>query len=96
MNQMLRGSCCVCGSRDERALVEVALAGGGSAILCGTHALMHNRARLPAWSTDEIRRRLRERRGGDDRRSEGDELGEALTQAFNGERRGGDRRRAAE
>jgi hypothetical protein len=86
------GRCSVCGASDQRALVEVALAGGARATLCGTHALMHSRARVPARTVAELRTQLRDRRGRRDRREDGDELGDALTAAFNGERRGAGRR----
>ena len=86
--------CCVCGLHDERALVTVALAGaGGQATLCGSHALMHSRARVALQSEAELRELLRDRRGGRDRRTVGDVLGEALIQAFGSERRDGHRRR---
>ncbi|HLK37485.1 MAG TPA: hypothetical protein VKU41_12085 [Polyangiaceae bacterium] len=86
------GSCCVCGASDSRGLVELALAGGTHVVLCGTHALMHRRSRARARSIDELRRFYGDRRLGADRRGEADELAAALTAAFNGDRREGDRR----
>lgn len=85
-------ACVVCGERDARALVEVALAAGAGAMLCGSHALMHSRARVPARTVAELRTQLQDRRGRRDRREEGDALGDALTAAFNGDRRGPGRR----
>ena len=84
----------MCGVADKRALVEVGLLGGGRAMLCGSHAVMHGRAAPKARSQSELRELLRDRRGRRDRRHEGDELGAALTAAFSGERRAADRRRA--
>ena len=86
------GACCVCGAGDTRALVEVSLTGGARATLCGSHALMHSRARAAAHTVAELRTQLRDRRGRRDRREEGDALGDALTAAFNGDRRGPGRR----
>jgi hypothetical protein len=94
MKQNLGSRCCVCGESDGRALVEVGLAGGGRAMLCGSHAVMHGRAAPRARSESELRALLRDRRGRRDRRHDGDELGAALTAAFSGERRTTDRRRA--
>lgn len=79
--------CVVCGNRDVRALVEVALRGGARATLCGSHALMHRRSAVQAASTAELRELLRERRGRRDRRDDRDELGAMLNAAFNGDRR---------
>jgi hypothetical protein len=92
MMRRFSGACCVCGASDARALVEVLLVGGARATLCGSHALMHGRSRSTARSESELRDLLRDRRGRRDRRLEGDELGEALIQAFHGERRDGERR----
>ncbi|MCL2447702.1 MAG: hypothetical protein FWD17_02010 [Polyangiaceae bacterium] len=85
-------SCCVCGESDARALVDVNLASGASATLCGSHALMHARARATAQSEADLRNALSDRRGRRDRRRDGDELGAALTAAFSGTRRTGERR----
>jgi hypothetical protein len=84
--------CCVCGASDARALVEVVLRGGARATLCGSHALMHRRSTVQASSEVELRRLLRDRRGRRDRRDDQDELGAALNAAFNGDRRGPERR----
>jgi hypothetical protein len=87
--------CCVCGESDRRALVAVALAGGGTrTTLCGTHELMHRRSGGIARSENELRELLRNRRERRERRLEGDELGAALTAAFRAERRAAERRRA--
>ncbi|HXN32334.1 MAG TPA: hypothetical protein VN894_10750 [Polyangiaceae bacterium] len=94
MTQRLRGCCCVCGASDTRTLVDIDLAGGARATLCGSHAIMHSRAATRARSESELRELLRDRRGRRDRRELGDELGAALTDAFNDERRAGDRRQA--
>jgi hypothetical protein len=88
-----RAVCCVCGEDDGRALVEVALLGGPRTTLCGSHALMHRRSKTQAQTVAELRRILGERRRRRDRRDVGDELGEALSSAFNECRRGADRRR---
>ena len=85
-------SCCVCGITDARSLVDVVLIGGASATLCGSHALMHRRSPMQARSSAQLREMLGERRDRRDRRTEGDELGAALTAAFSGDRRAGDRR----
>ena len=87
-------SCCVCGASDARALVEVVLRGGVRSTLCGSHALMHRRSAVQAATEPELRRLLRDRRGRRDRRDDADELGAALNAAFNGDKRGADRRRA--
>jgi hypothetical protein len=93
MAQSLSSSCCVCGASDARALVDIVLDGGTHATVCGTHALMHRRSPAPAGRESELREQLRNRRGRRDRRDGGDELGAALTAAFSGERRAGERRR---
>jgi hypothetical protein len=94
MDAHSRSACCVCGANDARTLVEVALATGGRATLCGSHALMHQRIGSEARSEADLRAALTDRRGRRDRRQEGDELGAALTDAFSGPRRSGDRRTA--
>ncbi len=83
----------MCDIGDERALVNVELAGGGHVTLCGSHALMHRRADVRPASESELRALLRDRRDRPDRREDGDELGEALAAAFGRERRAADRRR---
>jgi hypothetical protein len=92
MDQARQSACCVCGVSDSRALVEVSLLSGAKAVLCGSHALMHTRAGGVAATVADLRTSLAERRGRRDRRMEGDELGAALTAAFSGARRTGDRR----
>ncbi|HZU83233.1 MAG TPA: hypothetical protein VE987_09965 [Polyangiaceae bacterium] len=94
MKDRARRSCCVCGVSDARALVDIVLAAGPRVTLCGSHAVMLERARVSPGSEPELRVALRERRGRADRRRAGDELGCALIGAFSGGRRGADRRRA--
>jgi hypothetical protein len=92
MEHLAGRRCSVCGADDERALVEVTLAGGAPATLCGSHALMHERSGCAQRSISELRASLGERRARSDRRQEGDELGTALAAAFNSEKRGAQRR----
>ncbi|HEY6458666.1 MAG TPA: hypothetical protein VIY73_00905 [Polyangiaceae bacterium] len=94
MTQAAGSSCCVCGATDARTLVDVVLRGGTRSTLCGSHAVMHRRSTIQATSELELRRLLRDRRGRRDRREENDELGAALNAAFNGDKRGPERRRA--
>lgn len=94
MTEPLASSCSVCGARDARALVGVTLRGGARTTLCGSHALMHRRSPVQASTEVELRKLLRDRRGRRDRRDTHDELAAALEAAFNGDRRGNDRRRA--
>jgi hypothetical protein len=89
-------TCVVCGLRDERALSTTALAGGERATVCGSHALIHERAKTRAHTLHELRtmaqdRRNRSRRG--DGTEKGDELAAILAAAFAGERRRDDERR---
>jgi hypothetical protein len=86
--------CSVCGESDARALVVVRLDGDAGTTLCGSHALIHARTGDPARTVGELRTQLSERRRRRERREVGDELGEALTSAFNGDRRGPGRRRS--
>jgi hypothetical protein len=88
----LGSSCCVCGACDARALVDVVLMGGTRVTLCGSHDLMHRRSPVHARSVAHLRELLGNRRERRDRRSIGDELGDALTAAFSGDRRVADRR----
>jgi hypothetical protein len=92
MTQVNRSGCAVCGNADARALEDVILEGGARATLCGSHALMHRRLPTPAQTVAELRELLANRRDRRDRRQDGDELGAALTAAFSGSRREGDRR----
>lgn len=86
--------CTVCGSHDERALTTTRLGSGDLVVVCGTHALMHERAARPAATVTELRVFLKDRRLGRDRRTRGDELGAALEAAFSPHRRSEiDRRR---
>jgi hypothetical protein len=92
MTTMIGSSCCVCGAVDARALVAVVLVGGAQVTLCGSHALMHQRAPVQARSSAQLREMLGDRRDRSDRRCTGDELGEALAAAFSGDRRVAGRR----
>lgn len=90
------GACVVCGIRDARLLVATELEGGASAILCGSHALLHGRLSEPCKTVDELRTLLADRREADRRtrldRLDRDELAEQLTAAFTRERRSNERR----
>jgi hypothetical protein len=55
---------------------------------------MHRRSGQGQRSVSELRASLADRRGRDDRRHDGDELGAALAAAFGSEKRGTQRRRA--
>jgi len=92
MMTVLGSSCCVCGASDARALEDVVLIGGSHATLCGSHALMHRRSATQARSTSQLRQLLGNRRDRSERRHAGDELGDALSAAFCGDRRVADRR----
>lgn len=94
MQPFASGACAVCGERDARALSTLRLAGGEPVVVCGTHELMHKRAGRTARSIEELRSFVLERRKVDRRHVETDELAEALTRAFSGERRVGIDRRA--
>jgi hypothetical protein len=94
MTRTAEPSCCVCRVADARALVEVTLPGGTRATLCGSHALIYRRFAIQARSVAELRLTLGDRRRRSERRTDGDELGQALSAAFAGERRAADRRRA--
>jgi hypothetical protein len=88
MSRTSDSSCCVCNASDARSLVDVVLRGGGRATLCGSHALMHRRSSMEARTPADLRVMLSERRKRAERRTEGDALGESLSTAFAGERRG--------
>jgi hypothetical protein len=88
-------ACVVCGWSDARALFDVRLVGGASTVLCGSHALMHRRARRRATTVPELVELLRDRRDAQRRSDEVDELGARLSAAFAGERRTGTDRRGA-
>ncbi len=81
------GACVVCGLRDARALSETRLSGGERAVVCGSHALIHERAKVRARTVPELRTMARERRDRTRRGHEGDELGAILAAAFTAERR---------
>lgn len=85
--------CCVCGTRDLRALCDVVLASGETVSLCGTHEMMARRDGRAFRSGAELAAAFRERRG-TDRRGTGevDELAERLTAAFARDRRAAERR----
>ncbi len=85
-------TCAICGENDLRMLDQLRLSGGETAMLCGSHALVLRRLAKTPRTIAELKSFVGERRRSDERRIEGDELGEALTAAFNGERRGSDRR----
>lgn len=81
-------ACVVCGATDTRALCTTRLAGGEDVVVCGTHELMHRRARSVAASVAELGEIVRDRRLRDERRrDEPDELGAQLIAAFRTERR---------
>jgi hypothetical protein len=92
MMTLVGSSCCVCGARDARALEDIVLIGGARVTICGSHALMHRRSCAQARSAAQLRQLIGERRGRSERRSTGDELADALTAAFSGDRRVADRR----
>jgi hypothetical protein len=86
--------CVVCGHKDERALTTLMLASGVRATVCGSHDLVYRRSGQIAITVDDLREIVRDRRERAPRREVGDELGEALIEAFAPARRsGGDRRR---
>jgi hypothetical protein len=62
-------ACLVCGMRDVRALTTTALATGGSAVVCGTHELMHRRAGNVARDENHLRAIVAERRKSTERRA---------------------------
>jgi hypothetical protein len=88
-------ACVVCKLSDVRALTTTTLATGANVSVCGTHALIHERAPMRAESVVGLkdiagnRRERRERRDGT-----ADELGAQLIAAFSGERRRKNERRA--
>ncbi len=74
--------CVVCGHADQRALETTRLARGEIVVVCGTHALMHERSERKADSARELRAMLRERRESSRRQPIPDELGARLIEAF--------------
>ncbi|HEX3770374.1 MAG TPA: hypothetical protein VHV30_05900 [Polyangiaceae bacterium] len=95
MMTLLGSSCCVCGARDARALVDVVLIGGARTTLCGSHELMHRRSPAQARTVAQLRALLGDRRSRSDRRDAVagfDDLAVALSAAFSGDQRVADRR----
>jgi hypothetical protein len=94
-------ACAVCGTRDQRVLSTILLAGGVTAVVCGSHELAFLRAARQPTSVGELRQTVGERRERTERRRPvrddvygADELAAQLAAAFTGERRtGSDRRR---
>jgi hypothetical protein len=95
-------ACAVCGTRDQRVLSTILLAGGVTAVVCGSHELAFWRAVRRPTSVGELCQTVRERRERTERRRPArddvygaDELAARLSAAFTGERRtGSDRRRS--
>ena len=87
--------CTICGHADARALTTTMLATGAMVPVCGSHALMHDRAPRKAASVKDLLRMFGDRRDRKDRRDgTADELGARLIAAFSGDRRKTDERRA--
>jgi len=90
-------SCTICGARDSRTLCCTTLTTGSSVIVCGSHAVAHDRAPRRARTVSELRLMIGERRDPCDRRArfagEVDELAVGLSTAFSRERRDAERRR---
>jgi hypothetical protein len=92
---MTAAPCAVCGHADARALTTTMLGTGEMAAVCGSHALMHERAPRRASSVKELIKMFGDRRDRKDRRDgTADELGARLIAAFSGDRRKTDERRA--
>ncbi|AKU98651.1 hypothetical protein AKJ09_05315 [Labilithrix luteola] len=92
---MVAGCCSVCGFADARGLLAVALEGGDSTVLCGTHELMYRRGATSARTVSDLRESFGDRRNMDRRAvpaGDFDELALNLTAAFTTERRVNDRR----
>jgi hypothetical protein len=90
-----RKCCVVCGHKDMRALTITMLATGANVVVCGNHSLMHERAPSRAGTVEELREMAGDRRDRRDRRDgTADELGARLIEAFVGERRRKNERRA--
>jgi hypothetical protein len=89
--------CAVCGLCDVRGLLTLRLTGGAQVTVCGTHDLMHRRIGGVARTLQELCAKMTERREPSERRDSlpGDDLGNELTAAFAGERRGERQRRRA-
>jgi hypothetical protein len=85
--------CVVCGQSDKRALCTTRLSTGETVVVCGTHELMHRRARTVAASVRDLAALVRDRRNKHRRVEQIDELGARLASAFRPERRKTDRRR---
>lgn len=79
----IEGECVVCGARDARVLSTTRLARGDVVVVCGSHEVSHGRAGRVAASVAELRVLVGDRRARKDRRAQpGDELGLALSAAF--------------
>jgi hypothetical protein len=71
------------------------LATGANVVVCGSHALMHERAATRATSVATLREMFGDRRDRKERRDgTADELGARLIEAFVGDRRRTDERRS--
>jgi hypothetical protein len=91
------GCCFVCRITDRRALVDVTLDDGSTIVLCGTHAVMRQRAAPSKQGREHLATVLKDRRGARDRRSRDvDELAVALRLGFAGDRRGQGTRRTTD
>lgn len=89
--------CFVCKITDRRALVDVVLSDGSTVVLCGTHAVMRQRAAPTMQGREHLPSVLRDRRAARERRSSDvDELALALRLGFAGDRRSEGARRAIE
>ena len=83
-------ACVVCGTDDVRTLSNTKLAAGEVVVVCGSHALAHDREKRRARTVTELCSVLGERRAPKDRRDRAvDELAQALALAFRPDRRDG-------
>ncbi len=87
--------CAVCGEADRRKLDQLRLGNGETVTVCGSDELVLKRIGKTPASIVDLKKMVGERRRSDERRIEGDELGEQLTAAFSRERRTSDRRTPA-
>jgi hypothetical protein len=90
--------CAVCHVQDARQLTRATLASGAVVVVCGSHAIAHERVGRGARSAGELQKLTADRREGSERRGvrhgEVDELAEKLASAFTTERRAAVSRRA--